>query len=219
MDVLFCVLLGVVMLTMAIVKMAEIAKKKKAENKVFEASEFKRTLNNKLSFEILPCRWAHMASSDMPWELSLVYDYRDPTRNNTYNTKIIAYVEAVAPMGTLQLKFSDDSRMRPEVREHYVNMFIERFPDWADPRPERIAEKDDSWRADPEELARKEAADAAALAAYQAKLAAKPKCPNCKSTNIRPISIGKRVVSTELLGMASPTIGKSYECLACKYKW
>lgn len=46
-----------------------------------------------------------------------------------------------------------------------------------------------------------------------------PRCPLCRSTNIAPISMAKRVVSTELLGWASPTIGKSYECKTCGYKW
>lgn len=46
-----------------------------------------------------------------------------------------------------------------------------------------------------------------------------PKCPNCRSTNIAPIGTIKRIASVELMGLASPTIGKSYECKSCGYKW
>jgi hypothetical protein len=47
----------------------------------------------------------------------------------------------------------------------------------------------------------------------------KPKCPNCGSYRVHPISTTKRVISTATLGLASGTIGKSYECEECKYKW
>ncbi len=46
-----------------------------------------------------------------------------------------------------------------------------------------------------------------------------PKCPTCGSTNVRPISATKRVVGTLTFGLANGTVGKSYECLNCKYKW
>lgn len=47
----------------------------------------------------------------------------------------------------------------------------------------------------------------------------KPKCPNCKSTNIKPISNTKRAASIIGFGILSKNIGKTYECLNCKYKW
>lgn len=46
-----------------------------------------------------------------------------------------------------------------------------------------------------------------------------PKCPTCGSTNIKHISAGKRWLTTGLFGLASSNVGKTYECLNCKYKW
>lgn len=48
---------------------------------------------------------------------------------------------------------------------------------------------------------------------------AKPHCPTCGSTDVQPISTVKRVASTAVMGIASSTIGKSYECKKCGYKW
>ena len=47
----------------------------------------------------------------------------------------------------------------------------------------------------------------------------KPKCPNCHSTNIKPISGTERAVSIIGLGMFSKKINKSFKCLDCKYTW
>lgn len=46
-----------------------------------------------------------------------------------------------------------------------------------------------------------------------------PKCPTCQSTNIHKISTGKRAASILGFGILSNSIGKTYECLDCKYKW
>lgn len=46
-----------------------------------------------------------------------------------------------------------------------------------------------------------------------------PKCPTCGSTKIRPISSSKRAASILGLGILSKNIGKTFECLNCKYKW
>lgn len=46
-----------------------------------------------------------------------------------------------------------------------------------------------------------------------------PKCPNCKSTNIRSISIINKSISIGLFGIASHKLGKTMECKNCKYKW
>lgn len=46
-----------------------------------------------------------------------------------------------------------------------------------------------------------------------------PRCPTCQSTNIHKISTGKRAVSILGFGILSNNIGKTYECLDCKYKW
>ena len=46
-----------------------------------------------------------------------------------------------------------------------------------------------------------------------------PKCPHCKSTNIRPISGLNRGVSIAVWGIFSKKINKSFECLNCNYTW
>ena len=48
---------------------------------------------------------------------------------------------------------------------------------------------------------------------------AKPHCPTCNSTEVQKISNAKRIASTAVMGIASSTIGKSYECKKCGYKW
>ena len=47
----------------------------------------------------------------------------------------------------------------------------------------------------------------------------KYKCPMCGSNKIANISTAKKVVSAELLGLASDKIGKTYQCDECKYMW
>lgn len=46
-----------------------------------------------------------------------------------------------------------------------------------------------------------------------------PKCPTCGSTKIRKISGTKKAASILGFGILSNNIGKTYECLNCKYKW
>lgn len=46
-----------------------------------------------------------------------------------------------------------------------------------------------------------------------------PQCPACHGYNTQRISTTKRVVSTSLIGLASSTIGKQYECIDCRHKW
>lgn len=53
----------------------------------------------------------------------------------------------------------------------------------------------------------------------QAKQQSVPHCPNCNSTNIRPISGFNRGASIAMLGIFSKKINKSFECLNCKYTW
>lgn len=50
-------------------------------------------------------------------------------------------------------------------------------------------------------------------------LAQHPQCPSCKGYNTQRISTAKRVVSTSIIGIASSTIGKQYECKDCLHKW
>lgn len=47
----------------------------------------------------------------------------------------------------------------------------------------------------------------------------KYKCPMCGSNKIANIATAKKVVSAEMLGLASNKIGKTYQCDECKYMW
>lgn len=44
-------------------------------------------------------------------------------------------------------------------------------------------------------------------------------CPHCGALDIEKISLTRRVVSTQLFGLASDTIGKSFKCNKCGYSW
>lgn len=46
-----------------------------------------------------------------------------------------------------------------------------------------------------------------------------PKCPTCGSTNVHPISDGKKAMGFLMMGVFSKNFGKSYECDNCKYRW
>lgn len=46
-----------------------------------------------------------------------------------------------------------------------------------------------------------------------------PQCPTCGGHNTRRITTMNRAVSVGVVGLASSKIGKSFECLDCKYKW
>lgn len=46
-----------------------------------------------------------------------------------------------------------------------------------------------------------------------------PKCPTCGSTNVEPISTGRKAIELFALGLASKTVGKTYKCKNCGYHW
>lgn len=46
-----------------------------------------------------------------------------------------------------------------------------------------------------------------------------PKCPTCGGTNTRRITTTSRAVSITATGLASRKLGKTFECLDCKYTW
>ena len=46
-----------------------------------------------------------------------------------------------------------------------------------------------------------------------------PKCPHCKSTNIKSISTLNRGASIAMWGLFSKKINKSFECNHCGYTW
>lgn len=47
----------------------------------------------------------------------------------------------------------------------------------------------------------------------------KPKCPTCRSTNIKSISGLNRGASIAMFGIFSKKINKSFECKNCGYTW
>ncbi len=46
-----------------------------------------------------------------------------------------------------------------------------------------------------------------------------PRCPTCGSEKIKKLSATKKALSFEMLGFASGSIGKTFECKNCGYKW
>lgn len=44
-------------------------------------------------------------------------------------------------------------------------------------------------------------------------------CPNCQSTNIKRISMTSRAISGLAVGLLSSSIGKTFKCHNCGYKW
>lgn len=46
-----------------------------------------------------------------------------------------------------------------------------------------------------------------------------PKCPVCGGNHTKRITTARRAVSVGVVGLASNKIGKSFECLDCKYTW
>lgn len=46
-----------------------------------------------------------------------------------------------------------------------------------------------------------------------------PHCPNCNSTNIQKISMTSRAISGLTFGILSSSIGKTFKCNNCGYKW
>lgn len=46
-----------------------------------------------------------------------------------------------------------------------------------------------------------------------------PKCPTCGSTNIKKVSLFRKNVSINTFGLASGSMGKTFVCKNCGYKW
>ena len=45
------------------------------------------------------------------------------------------------------------------------------------------------------------------------------KCPTCSSTNVEKIGMVSKVASIGFFGLASNSIGKTFKCNSCGYKW
>lgn len=46
-----------------------------------------------------------------------------------------------------------------------------------------------------------------------------PKCPTCGSIDIKKLSLTRKSFSVEMVGLASSSIGKTFVCKNCGYKW
>lgn len=122
--------------------------------------------------------------------------------------------------GQLMLRY--DSYWRMLQRRHgeafekhepyFKKLFYKQFPD-ADTPNEELAERAR------EEFDKGIARSNALYDMMRQENLSKPHCPTCNSTDVQPISNVKRIASTAVMGIASSTIGKSYECKKCGYKW
>lgn len=102
-----------------------------------------------------------------------------------------------------------------EALDKFQEMLLEKFPDANEATPERM-----EYLEQLQEQFRRTAEGSRRIEEQRRKaLEALPHCPNCHSVKIQPIKMTKRVIDTQLFGLASDTIGKTYECLDCKYKW
>ena len=155
----------------------------------------------------------------------LYHAYCKKCNKGLFSTRISPYDGSIDSAGTCfgygenLDRYIQYTTTSPELRERFNELIYEKFPEFKEPHPER-AEK---LRMEREAQFAKEKAERAAYFAnkeyFDSKKPQQPHCPNCKSTNVRPISQTKRVASTVAFGIASSTIGKSYECLNCKHKW
>lgn len=100
----------------------------------------------------------------------------------------------------------------PSYNDPLQKLLLEKFPDADEPNAEHAAIEQAAFEARVRQI------EAECEVKRQENLA-KPHCPTCGSTDVQPISTVKRVASTAVMGLASSTIGKSYECKKCGYKW
>ena len=47
----------------------------------------------------------------------------------------------------------------------------------------------------------------------------KPKCPTCKSTNLKKISVTSKAVNTAVFGIFGTKRNKTFHCNNCGYEW
>ena len=47
----------------------------------------------------------------------------------------------------------------------------------------------------------------------------KPRCPTCGSDKVKKISTSKKIFAFGMIGFASSSVGKTFECKSCGYKW
>lgn len=104
------------------------------------------------------------------------------------------------------LEFDEEMRKKyvegnPEINEELYNRTVER------------AAEDKEFCLKQDEYARKE------NLRKQREEAMKPKCPTCGSKNIKKIGLISRGLSVSTFGLASNSLGKTFHCKNCGYKW
>ena len=89
----------------------------------------------------------------------------------------------------------------PEINEKLYNEIVE------------FEAKEKAFLIKQDEYARKE------NLRKQREEAMKPKCPTCGSKNIKKIGLISRGLSVSTFGLASNSLGKTFHCKNCGYKW
>ena len=96
--------------------------------------------------------------------------------------------------------------IKPEIRKAIFEKYIKNSPLYSEEAVKNREEKEGRERLN-------------LPSSYKPKEDNTPKCPTCGSTNVHPISAGKKAVGFLTVGVFSKNFGKSYECDDCKYRW
>lgn len=96
--------------------------------------------------------------------------------------------------------------VKPEIRKAIFEKYIKDNPVYSEEAVKDREEKESRERLN-------------LPSSYKPKQQNIPKCPTCGSTNVHPISAGKKAVGFLTVGVFSKNFGKSYECENCKYRW
>ncbi len=171
------------------------------------------------SLGVVECAWAQ--GSGFPWNWYVYTPYPERSQEEFSTNITIGRVCANKTDGSLEMQFDKSVEpMDPEVKERFMQMFYKKFPDWSKPNITRVwamEEKEAEARKLDEylqELSKKNCAEAAAQVT-----ASQIRCPVCRSTAVRKIDGLEHVAFYEWLGIASPLIGKCYECKSCGHFW
>ena len=100
----------------------------------------------------------------------------------------------------------EHGEIKPEIRKAIFEKYIKNSPLYSEEAVKNREEKEGRERLN-------------LPSSYKPKEDNTPKCPTCGSTNVHPISAGKKAVGFLTVGVFSKNFGKSYECDDCKYRW
>ena len=100
----------------------------------------------------------------------------------------------------------EHGEIKPEIRKAIFEKYIKNSPTYSE---EYAKQREEKQTRESMNLP----------SSYKPKEGNTPKCPTCGSTNVHPISAGKKAVGFLTVGVFSKNFGKSYECDDCKYRW